>query len=91
MKLPIDIDDRIENDFPDKDERELVKDIISALSVNEKTRVARCILFVASGDMNRLEKLEALASTDYRDVIMAGEYEYPSNKRLRDFNEPFST
>jgi hypothetical protein len=91
MILPEDIDARIENDFPSQDDRDLVKSIISALSVDEKIRVARCILFIADGDLDRLGKLEDLANTDYRDVIMAGEYEYPSNKKLRDFNDPFNT
>lgn len=91
MNLPKDILDKINSDFPDTEERELIIEILSSLEVNESERVIRCILFTAAGNLDRLGNLEALAKTDYRDVIMAGEYEYPSVKRINDFNKPFCT
>lgn len=91
MDLPLDIKTRIENDFAHSDERNLVLKILSELQIEERERVIRCILFVANGDIDKLGKMEVLAKTDYRDVIMAGEYEKITDKRLRDFNEPFNT
>lgn len=90
MNLPPDIELRIERDFVDMAERSAVKELFVGLEVQEKERVVRCILFVAKGNLDMLRKMEVLARTDYRDVIMAGEYEYPTDRRLRNLNEPFS-
>ena len=91
MNLPSDINLRIKNDFPKREDQEIIENIFSSLKVNERDRVFRCILFAAKGNLNMLGKLEELAKVDYRDVIMQGEYEYPSGKRLRNFDEPFHT
>ena len=91
MNLPIDIELRICKDFPEQNMQELVKNIFEEMSIDEKDRVVRCILFLANGNLKRLRDFVELAKIDYRDVIMTGEYEYPSNKKLRDFNISFKT
>ena len=91
MNLPNDINLRIKNDFSLTEDQKLVENILSSLKINERDRVVRCILYIAKGNINSICEMERLAKIDYRDVIMSGEYEYPSGKRLRDFNEPFYT
>jgi len=91
MDFPEDIELKIREDFNNHEDRDLVRKILSDLVVKEKLRIIRCILFVSKGNLDKLGEMEALANTDYRDVIMAGEYEYPTDKKLRDFNEPFNT
>jgi len=91
MILPSDIRARIEHDFSDPKERRFVTQLLLNLEVPEKDRVSRCILFVANGDLDNFRKMESLAKTDYRDAIMAGEYEYPTDRRLRNLGEPFNT
>ncbi len=88
-KLPIDILDKINQDFSKPDDRELIIFLLENLNVNERHRIMRCILFLAQGDMDIFGEYEKLAKIDYRDVIMNAEYEYPSEKRLRDFSKPF--
>ena len=51
-------------------------------------RILRCIVFVANGDLNRLEKAIDLAKTDYRDLIVLAEYD-EKNERVRDLSNPF--
>jgi hypothetical protein len=51
-------------------------------------RLARCALFLAQGSLQRLEEAVSLGKTDYRDLIVAAEYDRADNQ-LRDFNQPF--
>ncbi len=88
-KLPIDILDKINQDLSKPDDRELIIFLLENLNVNERHRIMRCILFLAQGDMDIFGEYEKLAKIDYRDVIMNAEYEYPSEKRLKDFSKPF--
>ena len=89
MHLPGDICNRIDADFPTSIDRELIYSLFSELQVSEKPRVLRCILVAANKDIDLIVKYEGLARTDYRDVIMAGEYDYLSDNRLRDLSHPF--
>ena len=91
INLPTDILKRINQDFSSIDDRELIKNLLENLKVNERHRIMRCILFLAQGDLKTFGEFEKLAKIDYRDVIMNAEYEYPSEKRLRDFSKPFTT
>ncbi len=83
MGLPNDIENKIEEDLSNPEDRELVRSLLSGLGVNENFRVIRCILFATNGDLDRFGELETLAHIDYRDVTMAGEYERVSDKKLR--------
>ena len=69
------------------------KEVFTLLRDIESPRVVRCVLFLANGDFAELAKMREAARRDYRDVIWWAEYDHPSNpeKRLRDFDQPFST
>jgi len=90
MEIPKDIIIKVIADFPNIDDQRHVHVAISDLSVNEVYRVVRCMLVAASGDISRFDELYELAKTDYRDVIVAGEYDYETDKRINDFSKPFS-
>jgi hypothetical protein len=51
-------------------------------------RMIRCLLFVSQGDLDKLEQAIALAKQDYRDLIVAAEYDGSEN-HIRNFNHPF--
>ena len=87
--VPEDINLRINLDFPDPEERALVASIISDLTTDFPPRILRCVLYVARGDLDRLGEAEKLARIDYRDLIVAAEYD-DSYKQVRDFNHPFT-
>jgi len=89
MSLASDIKAKIDRDFHDKETWQIVTQLLSGLDVPEKNRVSRCVLFVANGNFEEFQNILSLAKTDYRDAIMAGEYEYPTDRRLRDLSEPF--
>jgi hypothetical protein len=62
-------------------------------------RIVRCIIHAAQGRLDGITHYIRLAITDYRDLIVAAEYETrPGSKRwqgikdhIHDFNRPFST
>ncbi|MEO6995939.1 MAG: hypothetical protein ABI273_20210 [Lacunisphaera sp.] len=51
-------------------------------------RLSRCALFLAQGALQKLEEAVSLGKTDYRDLIVAAEYDRADNQ-IRDFNQPF--
>lgn len=51
-------------------------------------RVLRAMVFLAKGDLETLEQLIKLASTDYRDVLWQAEYDC-GDKRRFDFSRSF--
>ncbi|HTL49674.1 MAG TPA: hypothetical protein VL219_03365 [Steroidobacteraceae bacterium] len=53
-------------------------------------RTLRCIVFLAGGDRRKLEDACRLALDDMRSLVMQAEYD-ESDRRVRDFNEPFET
>ena len=55
-------------------------------------RLVRCAALGSRGDLARLERLVAELRTDWRDVIMAGEYEMRDGKpvRVHDLNNPIA-
>ena len=88
--LPADVVTRVERDY-DEAERAAVILALGGLSsaTREHARVARCVLHVAAGDLQRFEQMIALAHTDFRDVIVAAEYDRDL-RRLRDLSQPFA-
>ena len=90
MDLEPDITQQIEKEF----DRSLCSSVREALApletVPEFQRVARCVLFLASGDENKLAHFVTAALTDYRDVIWWAEYD-GKEERLRDLARPFTT
>jgi hypothetical protein len=62
---------------------------IAALSAAGKSgRIARCVVFAARGSMERFVGLVQLAELDYRDVIVAAEYQ-DMQTHIRDFRASF--
>lgn len=58
--------------------------------VPEPARVVRCVLYLAEGDVGRLEELARHAQADY--VIFWAEYtdhDRPLPRQVRDFTKPF--
>ncbi|MEM6330913.1 MAG: hypothetical protein AAF790_11770 [Planctomycetota bacterium] len=85
MKLPTDILDRLTHDYGEEAAEKLSKKLCD---VSSSDRVHRCIVFAAGGDRLRFEELCELAALDYRDVIVAAEYN-TALVRLYDFNRTF--
>ena len=90
-ELPPDILARIAADFP-ADRRIEVTEALAGLAkvTRQHTRVARCVLFVANGNLEAFERMVKLARTDYRDTIVSAEYNR-NERRLRDFSRPFGS
>jgi hypothetical protein len=84
MTIDPDILERINSDFLAQD-RQSVIDALSAAKRNG--RISRCILVAAQGSIQRIRELLALADLDYRDVIVAGEYDL--GRRVRDLRVSF--
>ena len=52
-------------------------------------RILRCIVFVANGELDLLDKAIELAKIDYRDLIVWAEYD-EKREQVRDLSVPFS-
>jgi len=84
MNIEPDIVENVRADFP----VEAVADVLSRLeAASSVPRIQRCIVFAARGHPWYFDYLCRLAKIDYRDVIMAAEYDR-LNARLYDFNRP---
>ncbi len=78
MTLDADIIECIRADFPDADTA------IAALAASGQIgRVARCIVFASNGSLEKMREYIQWAETDFRDVIVAGEYDAAMG-RVRD-------
>ncbi len=86
---PQDILDRIRVDFPHDSELvdSMLRDLESA-GVPESIRVARCVLHLADGDLDKFGNMHKAACQDYRNVIWWAEYDHPDDPdvQARDFN-----
>lgn len=92
LSLPNDVVRYIEKHFPAELRDEATSILLSAkLETNEfpSPRLLRCALFASEGKIDQLRRCVALLAIDWRDVIMAAEYEMQSGKSLqvRDFAE----
>lgn len=85
MSLAADILERIRATFGETD-AETAIDLLR--ESGQRGRVARCIVFAARGDLDLLRHNIRLADDDYRDVIMAGEYDDMS-RPVRDLRVSF--
>jgi hypothetical protein len=84
MSIEPDIVESVRADFS----AEVVPDVLGRLeAASNMPRIQRCIVFAARGHPWYLEYLCQLAKIDYRDVIMAAEYDR-LNIRLYDFTMP---
>ncbi|AEE49738.1 hypothetical protein Halhy_1853 [Haliscomenobacter hydrossis DSM 1100] len=93
--FPKDVKEFIAKNFKAEDYHNvlmLLYDYESAIMQNfkfEETsfRLSRCLLYLSAGDIERLRE-EIKNSADYRNLIMAAEYD-GNYKMKRDFNNPF--
>ena len=93
MELPGDVKTFIEGNFP-LDQQEEALSILSQACIENGTapnaRLVRCAAFASHGSLLQLEQLAALLAVDWRDVIVAGEYELYDEVlvRIRDLSQP---
>ena len=91
--LARDILEKVNRDFEIPDEAALALSVLADfVEKNEELsgdRILRCIVFVARGDLDVLEKAIDLAKADYRDLIVWAEYD-GQDERVRDLSTPFS-
>jgi hypothetical protein len=84
MPMELDIVEQLQRDFP-------VSEIEARLSqlaqASNSLRIQRCIVFASRGHPWYFDYLCKLAKFDFRDVVMAAEYDR-LNVRLYDFNRP---
>jgi hypothetical protein len=85
-ELEPDIIDRIHADFGSSDDHSAITELAAS---GIQGRLARCIVFAVRGSLERLRKLIQMAERDYRDVIVAGEYDGFYAERLRDLRVCF--
>ena len=93
MNLTNDMSHYIEHTFRAKDRAEAVR-LVSNATIEDgfpaSDRLKRCALVGPDGSLSQLQRLTDLLRIDWRDVIMAGEYEYHRTGpvRLRDLTKP---
>jgi hypothetical protein len=83
MDIANDILEQMQRDFPDE---ELAGRLAQLAEATKLERLQRCIVFASRGHPWYFEYLCRLAKVDYRDVIMAAEYE--RDAKLYDFSKP---
>jgi len=84
MALAADIVDQLRHDFPPQEFEARLSQLTQA---SDSPRIQRCIVFASRGHPGHFDYLCKLANVDFRDVIMAAEYDR-LNARLYDFNKP---
>jgi hypothetical protein len=95
LELLPDIVARIAERFP-LDLRALAERLVGEARLHDGTvpapRLQRCVVEAASGSVEKLRYYADLLKVDYRDVIVAGEYESTDGKlvRVRDLEQPFA-
>ena len=95
--IPSDIRERIAIDFGDDRADEILEDLLKrvpdGLANGTRTRHLRCIVYLARGDVERLDRFIEMCLSDTRDVMLNAEYENVPGTglvRKRDFSRPFS-
>jgi len=95
MIITKDIKDRIESDFGDR-APEVIKIFNDALAKTDylnDSRIVRCIIFLADGDIEKIKKNIEVAIYDPRNVMFWAEYtnreQLETIKRIRDFTKTF--
>lgn len=90
--LARDIWGKVNRDFETPEEAALALSVLNDFVEQNRElssdRILRCIVFLANGDLDRLEEALDLAIRDYRDLIVRAEYN-EKNERVRDLNRPF--
>jgi hypothetical protein len=82
---PRDIVDRVVDEYP----ADAIGQVHLWLEDLGSDRLSRCALFLARGSIEKLKQEVAVGRTDYRDLIVAAEYD--GDRHVRNFNLPFSS
>jgi hypothetical protein len=85
MILDADIIDHINTEFAGTDAPLAQAELAAS---GKDGRIARCIVLASAGSLQRLRELLQLADVDYRDVIVAGEYD-SAMRHVRDLRVSF--
>ena len=93
MPLPEDVGRWVSQHFSETKRESAVALLLAAEDHNRQPaspRLLRCLAFASRGNLTLLERLVKLLAIDFRDVIVAGEYESRDGKLVlvRDFNQP---
>jgi hypothetical protein len=86
MNIAPDIVDQLRHNFPASEVDERLSQLAAA---SNSPRVQRCIVFASRGHPWYFDYLCKLAKVDYRDVVMAAEYDR-LDAHLYDFNKPIA-
>lgn len=95
MELTPDILAKIEDIYKDNERPGAISMLESAKMHDNSEpppRCLRCALVASQGSLAKLKYYVDLLAIDYRDVIVAGEYEIKAGElfRVRDLSEPFN-
>lgn len=93
MPLPDDILAKIRLDFSDGEILPVIELLTDLQREDPRLfcdRILRCILYVARGRFADLADAVALARLDWRDLIVAAEYDGQFEARQRDLSLPFA-
>jgi len=87
---PTDILKRLESDYGKNsgEAKRTIQEFIISNSEFRSHRIVRALIHTGNKDIVHLKKMIELTRTDWRDLLMNAEYEYP-DKRIRDFNNEF--
>lgn len=79
IMLTQDIVRKVNRDFDQPDSAALAMSVLADFTEQHQElssdRILRCIVFVANGDLDLLDKAIDLAKIDYRDLIVSAEYD----------------
>jgi hypothetical protein len=92
MTVPDDVSRRVDECFAISDRPTavtLLSDAVIHDGAAAGPRLQRCALAASKGSLERLKYYVELLKEDYRDVIVAGEYDSIDDKPVRDLNLPF--
>ena len=88
--MSVDIQNKIRRDFPPDNFFAAVEEI-GRWDAERKglldDHLIRCALYLAKGNLEELKKQIAIGKANYRDLLMAAEYD--GKARIRDFTKPF--
>jgi len=86
MEIPADVLTWIDKHFPARDRHAAVACVLGAvdhLHQSAEPRLLRCAVLASRGDLTRLKHEVAGLRVDFRDVIVAGEYEERGGELVR--------
>ena len=96
VNLPDDVRRFVLQRFP-PDEQQPALDLLAQARIETgepaTERMLRCAVFASGGHLDRLERYVSMLAIDWRDVIVAGEYERRGTEpvHVRDLSQPFTS